>query len=187
LRVARYIGGLRIQFQDVLNMFDVLSVSDAHQRAVQLEKQLMRGNTRSMNFGGSNANTSNNSGRTGSMNFGGTSTGGASSSNARTTIPPSTTIKPTMPAHTTTPNTGFCCFNCGEPGHRFAECKKGAWRGLFLDIEEISREQDGDVEAEPVYDEEEHLEGDTGSMLMVRHSCLASREIKDDWLCTNVF
>jgi hypothetical protein len=29
-RVARYIGGLRIQFQDVLNMFDVLSVSDAH-------------------------------------------------------------------------------------------------------------------------------------------------------------
>nr|TKR98630.1 hypothetical protein D5086_0000201480 [Populus alba] len=33
-RVARYIGGLRIQFQDVLNMFDVLSVSDAHQRVV---------------------------------------------------------------------------------------------------------------------------------------------------------
>jgi hypothetical protein len=29
-RVARYIGGLRIQFQDVLNMFDVLNVSDAH-------------------------------------------------------------------------------------------------------------------------------------------------------------
>jgi len=37
-RVARYIGGLRIQFQDVLYMFDTLSVSDAHQRAVQLEK-----------------------------------------------------------------------------------------------------------------------------------------------------
>jgi len=33
-RVARYIDRLRIQFQDVLNMFDVLSVSDAHQRAV---------------------------------------------------------------------------------------------------------------------------------------------------------
>jgi hypothetical protein len=60
--VARYIGGLRIQFQDVLNMFDVLSVSDAHQRAVQLEKQQVRRNTGGMNFGGLGAGTSNNSG-----------------------------------------------------------------------------------------------------------------------------
>jgi len=35
-----------------------------------------------MNFGGSGANTSNNSGRTGSMDFGGIGIGGASSSNA---------------------------------------------------------------------------------------------------------
>jgi len=78
-RVARYIGGLWIQFQDVLKMFDALSVLDAHQRAVQLEKQLVCRNTRGMNFGGSGANTSNKSGRTESMNFGGA---GASSSSA---------------------------------------------------------------------------------------------------------
>jgi hypothetical protein len=100
-RVARYIGGLRIQFQDFLNMFDVLNVSDAHQRAVQLEKQQVRRNTGGMNFGGSGAGTSNNSGRTGSMSFGGSGTGGASSSSSRrATIPPSTITKPTTPTHT---------------------------------------------------------------------------------------
>ncbi|KAF9661013.1 hypothetical protein SADUNF_Sadunf19G0023700 [Salix dunnii] len=75
--VAQYIGGLHIQFQDVLNMLDVLSMSNAHQRVMQLEKQLVRKNTGGMGFRGSAANRSNNSGRTRSMNFRGTGTGGA--------------------------------------------------------------------------------------------------------------
>ena len=77
-------------------MFDVLNVSDTHQRAVQLEKQLVHRNTRGVNFGGSGVGTSNNSGRVGGMNFGGFGTGGASSSNSsgRATIPPSTITKP---------------------------------------------------------------------------------------------
>jgi len=165
-------------------MFDALSVSDAHQRAVQLEKQLVRRNTGGMNFGGSGANTSNNSGRTGSMNFRGV---GVSSSSARTVVPPSPITKPTMPTHITTPNKGFRCFNCGEPGHKFAKCKKGQRRGLFSDVEEINREQEGDVEAEPVYDEEECLEGDAGPMLMIWRSCLAPRGVEDDWMRTNIF
>ena len=40
--VSRYIGGLRLQLQDVLNMFDPLTVSEAHQRALQAKKQLAR-------------------------------------------------------------------------------------------------------------------------------------------------
>lgn len=40
--VARYIGGLRIQFQDSLNLYDPTFVSEAHQRALQLERQLNR-------------------------------------------------------------------------------------------------------------------------------------------------
>lgn len=40
--VSRYIGGLRIQLQDVLNMFDPLTVAEAHQRASQAEKQAAR-------------------------------------------------------------------------------------------------------------------------------------------------
>ena len=106
-------------------MFVVLSVFDAHQRAVQLEKQQVHRNTGGINFGGSGAGTSNNSRRIGNMSFGGSGTGGASNnSSGRATIPPSTITKPIVPTHTTAPTTGFCCFNCGEPRHRFAECKK---------------------------------------------------------------
>ena len=38
-QVSCYIGGLRSQFQDQLNLLDPYSVSEAHQQALQLEKQ----------------------------------------------------------------------------------------------------------------------------------------------------
>ena len=38
--MARYIGGLRVQIQEIVNLFDPISVSAAHQRVVQIEKQL---------------------------------------------------------------------------------------------------------------------------------------------------
>ncbi|XP_022854234.1 uncharacterized protein LOC111375615, partial [Olea europaea var. sylvestris] len=37
--VSRYVGGLCPQIQDTLNMFDPVTVSEAHQRAIQIEKQ----------------------------------------------------------------------------------------------------------------------------------------------------
>ena len=40
--VSRYIGGLRVQIQDTVNMFDPVSVSAAHQRALMVEKQVRR-------------------------------------------------------------------------------------------------------------------------------------------------
>ena len=40
--VSRYIGGLQPQYKDTLNMFDLYSVSDTHQKALQLEKQARR-------------------------------------------------------------------------------------------------------------------------------------------------
>ena len=40
--VSRYIGGLKLQIQDVVNMFDPVSVSAAHQRAIVVEKQTRR-------------------------------------------------------------------------------------------------------------------------------------------------
>ena len=40
--ISRYIGGFQIQYQDTLNMFDLYSVSDAHQKALQLEGQAKR-------------------------------------------------------------------------------------------------------------------------------------------------
>jgi hypothetical protein len=41
-----------------------------------------------------------------------------------------------------------------------------------LDVEENIREQEGDVETEPVYDEEERLEGDHGPLLMIHKKCM---------------
>lgn len=38
--IARYICGLRVQIQDSVNLFDHVSVSAAHQRALNVEKQL---------------------------------------------------------------------------------------------------------------------------------------------------
>lgn len=36
---------------------------------------------------------------------------------------------------TQAPSSSTRCFNCGEPGHRMAECKKGSryGKGLFID------------------------------------------------------
>ena len=38
--VARYIGGLRVQIQETVNLFDQISMSVTHQRALQVEKQV---------------------------------------------------------------------------------------------------------------------------------------------------
>lgn len=40
--MSRYFQGMHTQFQDVLNMFDHISVLQAHQKALQYEKQLGR-------------------------------------------------------------------------------------------------------------------------------------------------
>jgi hypothetical protein len=41
--VSRYIGGLRTQIQDTVNLFDPVNISSAHQRALLVEKMLARG------------------------------------------------------------------------------------------------------------------------------------------------
>ena len=47
--VSRYIGGLKFQIQDVVNMFDPVSVSAAHQRALVVEKQTKRSSNATTN------------------------------------------------------------------------------------------------------------------------------------------
>lgn len=37
--VSRYIGGLHPQYQDTLNLFDLFTVAEAKQKALELEKQ----------------------------------------------------------------------------------------------------------------------------------------------------
>ena len=40
--ISRYIGGLQAQYQDTLNMFDLYSILDVHQKALQLKSQVKR-------------------------------------------------------------------------------------------------------------------------------------------------
>lgn len=111
--VSRYIGGLRIQFQDALNMLDPTSVSEAHQMALQLEKQMSRrsGNISGVQFGttrGTSPVTHNND------------------INQQTTSS-KTTMKPQASHSTSSGTSGAAtrCFKCGEQGHRMVDCKKG--------------------------------------------------------------
>ncbi|XP_031387122.1 uncharacterized protein LOC116200417 [Punica granatum] len=103
--VARYIGGLRVQIQDTVNMFDPPSVSAAHQRALQVEKQ----SRRNSNFGNSSSIGSN-SGVSRSGSRGGSSgvnrPGGRAN---RNTVNTNQSIRPT--------GSGMKCFGCGEVGH----------------------------------------------------------------------
>ncbi|KAH7511654.1 hypothetical protein JRO89_XSUnG0184100 [Xanthoceras sorbifolium] len=52
--VSHYCGGLRTQILDMINLFDPVTVTEAHQRALQLEKTLSRKSTSGqfVNFGG---------------------------------------------------------------------------------------------------------------------------------------
>ncbi|XP_031378182.1 uncharacterized protein LOC116193578 [Punica granatum] len=49
--VARYIGGLRVQLQDTVNLFDPINVSSAHQRALIIERQRQQKRASSGAFG----------------------------------------------------------------------------------------------------------------------------------------
>jgi hypothetical protein len=109
--VSRYIGGLRQNIQDSLNLFDPVNMSTTHQRALLLEKTVARGST----------------------SFFGHGTGGSMThynrpftprNTTQSTIPNRAPITISPPNRSATTN-GPKCFKCGELGHRIADCHKG--------------------------------------------------------------
>ncbi|KAJ8625639.1 hypothetical protein MRB53_034169 [Persea americana] len=160
----RWEGGMCTEIQDTVNSFDPVSILAAHQRALQVEKQLMRrsnsgvaGNPSSSSFGGVHR-----------------SSGQQASSN------PTQTNK--------TINSGIKCFGCGEIGHRQSGCKKTCKKALFA-VTDDGEEDDAYVGEEPAFDDtpdEEILEADTGPLLIVRRTCeyyyeeQAGEEIPED-------
>jgi hypothetical protein len=173
--VSRYIGGLRTQIQDTVNLFDPVNISSAHQRALLVEKTLARGSMGVFGHGG--VGGYNRSGGS-SQNQGYTPSNGPNKG-----IP--TVGQPSRSGATTGPK----CFRCGEPGHRIMDCRKGEkfGKGLLVDSggtfedqgdgEEHDMEFDEDGEAE-----EELVSGDaeTGPMFMVRRVCFTPRKAEDE-------
>ncbi|KAB5524319.1 hypothetical protein DKX38_022068 [Salix brachista] len=163
--VSRYCGGLRTQILDMVNLFDPLTVTEAHQRALQLEKTLARkpGSGPLSGFG-SGLNNRNRAtvGSSSGENFGGRTN--ANNSTIQRT--------PTINIQTPCTTGGFRCFGCGETGHRLSECPKPAKGVLFIDPAEFN-EEDAEIVDETQSGEEEATEdfvdGDTGTMLMELH------------------
>ncbi|KAH6787268.1 hypothetical protein C2S52_006820 [Perilla frutescens var. hirtella] len=148
--------GLRVNFQDTLNLFIPDSVSEAHQHALLIEQQLSR------HF-------------TGFFPLSGHSDRPISTIDSRTFPPPPPLTRPPQPLSTSLTRPGACFF-CGEFVHRQATCPKllGS-QGLLL--EEYPAEE---YSSPPIYDEEplpeELLHPDQGSCLVLHCTFLSPKQ-----------
>ncbi|PKI33813.1 hypothetical protein CRG98_045797 [Punica granatum] len=165
--VARYVGGLRVQLQDMINLFDLVSVSSFYQRALIVERQQKRVGNGVTNGDVAVAGTS-----------GVVQAGGGSA------VPGS----PSRPANIGPSNSGAKCFKYGEPGHRQSECRKGEKWAMFIQedpSDDIVFVAGGD--GEPKFDEEEIMIGDREPNLVVKRSCMTPNAANEDWLRNNIF
>ncbi|KAJ9565722.1 hypothetical protein OSB04_001688 [Centaurea solstitialis] len=154
--------------RDVLNMFDPVTVSKAHQRALQAEKQLSRRSTAASSA---------------------PSLAPARQSGPRT--PPTTLATPGQPVHPHA-TSGPRCFNCGETGHRQVDCRKTNPNQRGLIVTDSVDEATDDVDSLPLYDEvetygAEYVDGDVGPLLMLRRTFLSPKVHNDDWRRTAIF
>ncbi|KAH7854913.1 hypothetical protein Vadar_019004 [Vaccinium darrowii] len=165
-QTARYVGGLRQQIQDELMMYDLCSISDAHQRALVLEKWF---------------------GRRSAGNWGSTAQASAGAAPPTRAIP----SQPAVPTAIKPAASTYKCFKCGEPGYRMADCRKGDRPGkaLFVEPDGAIHDSPEGYDQEAVFDdgseemEEIVVEEDTGPLLVVRRVCYAPREsVGESWL-----
>ncbi|KAL5785331.1 hypothetical protein ACOSQ2_007723 [Xanthoceras sorbifolium] len=170
--VSRYCGGLHLQIVEVVNLFDPITVSETHQRALQVEKTITcwgGGGMLSGNSSGAAARSSTSSGHT-------TSLAAAGSSG----IFPYPVANPNQQLRTLS---GLRCFSCGEVRHRQSECKKLGKKVMFVETDE-GEDGDTDMGAEPQFDEDDEVqedlvEGDVGPLLMVRPAFTTISDIEE--------
>jgi hypothetical protein len=171
--VSRYIGGLQQNIQDSLNLFNLINVFVAHQRALLLKKMAASG---SIGFFGRGTEGS-------TTRYNGPFT---PRNTTQSTIPNQAPITTGPPNRSATTN-GPKCFKCGEPGHIIADFHKGEKyrNGLLIDLGNAFDEQGDEEEQEATFDdygdvEEEFITGDNGPSLMVRRICFTPRKAEGD-------
>ena len=168
--VARFTAGLRQQIQHTINLFNPLTLSEAHQQALTIESQ-----TKS-NYSWSASRTTRPIQQQQSTNLADDSL----PQQAETALVPLTDKTATRPS-------SLRCFACGEIGHRQANCPKRNRRGLLLDAAGKDVEVIYDEEIAENLEETEDLIADTGPCLMMRRVCLAPRHIDDNPQRHNLF
>jgi hypothetical protein len=172
--VSRYIGGLWIQIQDTVKIFNPVNILSAYQRALLVEKMLAQG---SMGvFGRGVVGGYNRLG--GSFQNRGSTPSNGPSKGATTAGQPSRTGA----------STGLKCFRCSEPGHQIADCRKGEkyGKGLLVDSGGAFNDQGDREEQEIEFDEDEGAEeefvtgeAESGPLFMVRRVCFTPQKVED--------
>ncbi|XP_013751647.1 uncharacterized protein LOC106454008 [Brassica napus] len=154
--VAQFTAGLRQQIQHTLNLFNPLTLSEAHQQALTIEAR-----TKSSFSSWTNALSSRPN---------------QTQPTAEDTVPvqKDAAIVPVIDNRQARPSS-LRCFSCGEIGHRQANCPTRNRRGLLLDTAGNDVEVIYDEEPVETPDEMEMLTADTRTALMLRRVCLAPR------------
>lgn len=166
-RVSRFIGGLRASIQSVLLQFDLLSVSEAHQRAVLIEQH-------------SRSQTSPWNSQCARLNL--VSETNLSKSMEQVKITELAERNLSMGPHR---SATFKCFKCGKTGHRQSVCPHLQRRALLAKDDHVF--DDYGYDEDVIDDSEEQVVGDSGPLLVLRLNYLIPLGIEESWLRTNIF
>uniref|UniRef100_A0A2N9EGL5 RNA-directed DNA polymerase n=1 Tax=Fagus sylvatica TaxID=28930 RepID=A0A2N9EGL5_FAGSY len=174
--IARYLGGLRVEISDVVQLQPYWNYYDVCKLAMKVEKQQKEKRGNSFR----------------SFTRDGVSNRGSGSTSKTTTIPKTAAAKPKNESTSgsnrpVTSNTNRRCFKCQGFGHIASDCPNRKMVTLVEEDMEMEDEDDFSPETnEHVAEEEEITYADRGEALVVQRS-LKVTYVEDEWLRNNIF